>query len=184
MQEQDKGLDDKADSDLCRGAAGPRTMVNYGPLENQLGYLLRRAQIGVFRDFFALFSEFDIRPAQYSVLTVIECNPGLSQSQVCNALGIRKPNFVTMLDTLVARGLVCRASTPNDRRSYALFLTDTGQEFVRKLHQTAAKHEQRIVNRVGMKARRRIFEMLQTLASMGDEKNATSPHSHTGVVQK
>jgi DNA-binding MarR family transcriptional regulator len=120
---------------------------------------------------FAVFNEFDIRPAEYSVLTVIECNPGLSQTQVCKALGIRKPNFVPMLDVLEARGLVRRASTPNDRRFYALYLTDSGQDFIGKLHRAAAKHERRIEDRVGKGAHRHIFEMLQSLGSMSDEES-------------
>jgi DNA-binding MarR family transcriptional regulator len=172
VQKRGKGLGLQVDSGASGGAtADSRTTFNYGPLEKQLGYLLRRAQIAVFRDFFAVFNEFDIRPAQYSVLTVIECNPGLSQTQVCKALGIQKPHFVAMLDALEARGLVRRASMPNDRRSYALFLTNVGQDFIRKLHRTAAKHERRIVDRVGVEAHRRIFEMLQSLASMIDEEN-------------
>ena len=44
------------------------------------------------------FAPFDIRPAQFSVLTVIERNPGLTQSQVAEALGIKRTNFVGMLD--------------------------------------------------------------------------------------
>jgi DNA-binding MarR family transcriptional regulator len=172
MRKQDKGSRQRHDRDMRPGGtADPRTTLNFGPLEEQLGYLLRRAQIAVFRDFFAMFNEFDIRPAQYSVLTVIECNPGLSQTQVCDALGIQKPHFVAMLDALEDRGLVRRASTPKDRRSYALFLTDAGQDFIRKLHRTAAKHERRIVDRVGVEARGRIFELLQSLASMSDERN-------------
>jgi len=182
VQKRGKGLGLQVDSGAGGGAtADSRTTFNYGPLEKQLGYLLRRAQIAVFRDFFAVFNEFDIRPAQYSVLTVIECNPGLSQTQVCDALGIRKANFVAMLDALEARGLVRRASTPKDRRSYALFLTDAGQDFMRKLHGMAAEHEQRIVDRVGIETHRHIFAMLQALVSTGDEKAATSPESQTAL---
>jgi DNA-binding MarR family transcriptional regulator len=70
--------------------------------------VLRRAQLAVFQDFFMAFAPFDIRPAQYSVLTVIERNPGLTQSQVAEALGIKRTNFVGMLDALEARGLTER----------------------------------------------------------------------------
>ena len=66
--------------------------------------MLRRAQLIVFQDFFAAFAPFDIRPAQFSVLTVIERNPGLTQSQVAAALGIKRTNFVGMLDELEKRG--------------------------------------------------------------------------------
>jgi len=182
LQKRDRGFSQSAGWDAGDGGAAKSSpTINYGPLEKQLGYLLRRAQIAVFQDFFAVFSDFDIRPAQYSVLTVIELNPGLSQTQLCDALGIQKANFVAILDALEARGLVRRDSTPKDRRSYALFLTDTGRDFMRKLHGMAAEHERRIVNRVGIEAHHRIFGMLQALVSTGDEKPTTSPESQTAL---
>ncbi|MEN3384710.1 MAG: hypothetical protein V7608_4754, partial [Hyphomicrobiales bacterium] len=62
--------------------------IDLGPLPELIGYVLRRAQLVVFQDFFSAFAPFDISPAQFSVLTVIERNPGLTQTQVAAALGI------------------------------------------------------------------------------------------------
>jgi DNA-binding MarR family transcriptional regulator len=144
--------------------------LDYGPLNNRLGYALRRAQLAVFRDFFNAFAELEIRPGQYSVLTVIEHNPGLSQTQVCDALGIQKANFVSVLDFLVERGWVSRKPTPNDRRSYALFLTGGGKLLMRKLHRISDQHEQRIIDRVGPENYRRMFASLQALATSEDAR--------------
>ncbi len=113
-----------------------RAAIDYGPLNRRLGYVLRRAQIAVFRDFFAEFEAFDIRPGQYSILTVIESNPGLKQSAVSEALGIKRANFVAMIDELERRGLVRRDAAPNDRRSHALVLTPGG----RRPRQEASRH--------------------------------------------
>src|SRR5690348_16351341 len=64
----------------------PKTHVDLGQLPGLIGYVLRRAQLAVFQDFFAAFAPHNIRPAQFSVLTVIDRNPGLTQSQVAGAL--------------------------------------------------------------------------------------------------
>ena len=114
-----------ADGDM---AAPERAGVDYGPLDRRIGYLLRRAQMAVFRDFFAAFEAHDIRPGQYSILTVIECNPGRKQGEVSAALGIKRANFVAMIDLLERRKLVRRDPTPGDRRSYALMLTEKGKQ--------------------------------------------------------
>ncbi len=143
--------------------------LDYGPLGDRLGYVLRRAQIAVFEDFIATCCAYDIRPGQYSILTVIERNPGLSQTQVAGALGIKKPNFVAMVDAFEARGLVRRVAPPNDRRSYALFLTSAGKALMRKLHKAAAQHELRIIERVGADMHRRMFSALAAIASMGED---------------
>ena len=98
-----------------------RRTIDLGPLPELIGYVLRRAQLAVFQDFFAAFAPFDIRPAQFSVLTIIERNPGLTQTQVAEALGIKRTNFVGMLDELEKRGLAERRQA-RDKRSYALYL--------------------------------------------------------------
>src|SRR6266850_8219754 len=112
---------------------GRKNDIDLGPLPELIGYVLRRAQLVVFQDFFGAFAPFDIRPALFSVLTVIERNPGLTQSQVAEALGIKRTNFVGMLDTLETRGLTERRQAVRDKRSYALYLTAEGAALMRKL---------------------------------------------------
>ena len=138
--------------------------VDLGPLPELIGYVLRRAQLAVFQDFFAAFAPFDIRPAQFSVLTVIERNPGLTQSQVAEALGIKRTNFVGMLDELETRGLAERRQTARDKRSYALYLTADGAALMRKLKPVLKAHESRIVARLGEEGRDALVALLRGIA--------------------
>ena len=46
--------------------------VDIGPLAGKVGYALRRAQLAVFDEIIAAFAELDLRPAQYSVLVLLE----------------------------------------------------------------------------------------------------------------
>lgn len=156
----------KASAAADEGAPGGG--IDYGPLDRRLGYVLRRAQMAVFRDFFSAFEAFDIRPAQYSILTVIECNPGLKQSEVSEALGIQRTNFVAMVDELQRRGLVRRDPAPKDRRSYALVLTESGRRLTGELHEVAERHEQRIADAIGAETHRRMFATLWKIARMGE----------------
>src|SRR5690242_17968045 len=98
-----------------------------GDLPDRVGYALRRAQIAVFHDFVQTMAELDIRPAQYSVLLLIELNPGVSQAAVGDALGIKPANLAVMLNALQARGLLRRARDVTDRRAHALHLTAPGR---------------------------------------------------------
>jgi len=139
--------------------------IDLGPLPELTGYVLRRAQLAVFQDFFAAFAAFDIRPAQFSVLTVIERNPGLTQSQVAAALGIKRTNFVGLLDTLERRGLAERRPAARDKRSYALYLTAEGAALMRKLKPVLKAHESRMIARVGEDGRDRLVELLQEIAA-------------------
>src|SRR2546421_8630663 len=138
--------------------------VDLGPLPELIGYVLRRAQLVVFQDFFAAFAPFDLRPGQFSVLTVIERNPGLTQSQVAEALGIKRTNFVGMLDALEARGLAERRQTARDKRSHALYLTAEGAALMRKLRPVLKAHESRVVANVGEEGRAALIALLREIA--------------------
>jgi DNA-binding MarR family transcriptional regulator len=147
-------------------AGGGRGTVNFGRLQDDLGYVLRRAQLAIFQGFFETFAPFDIRPAQYSVLTVIEFNPGISQARAADALGIKRPNFVAMIDALEARGLARRVPAEDDRRFHGLYLTDEGRALMAKLHKIAATQERVIVERLGATEYRRLRESLRVVADL------------------
>lgn len=151
---------------LVHLAASGRGSVNFGPLGDDLGYVLRRAQLVIFQRFFETFAAFDIRPAQYSVLTVIELNPGISQAQAADALGIKRPNFVAMIDALEERGLARRVPAENDRRFHGLYLTDEGRALMGKLHKINAAQERVIIERLGATEYRRLRESLRVVAEL------------------
>jgi DNA-binding MarR family transcriptional regulator len=152
---------------VSAGNGGHR--INYGPLRDSIGYALRRAQVAVFQNFYEAFAELEIRPAQYSVLTIIELNPGVSQTQAADALEIKKTNFVAMIDDLEARGLARRTSSANDRRFHALRLTEKGKALMSKLHKIATAHEGSITERLGVAERRQLCDALRAIAELSAE---------------
>ena len=145
-------------------AAARAPAIDIGALTCLIGYMLRRAQISVFQDVFRAFAEVGIRPAQFSVLTVIAHNPGRTQSQVAAALGIKRTNFVALIDSLERRGLAERRPAPSDRRSHALHLTDTGRATVRRLNRMVEKIEAGMIRRIGRNRRAVLLELLTRLS--------------------
>lgn len=138
--------------------------VDVGPLAGMVGYVLRRAQLAVFDDVIAHFAELDIRPAQYSVLVLLGYSPGLKQSDVAAALGIQRANFVVLFDGLERRGLARRVSAPNDRRSYALYLTEAGEELLARANQLESRIEMRLDAKLGPGGREQLLALLGRLA--------------------
>lgn len=135
-------------------------------LNSRVGYLLRRAQLVVSADFREALAELDLRPGQFTVLVVIDRNPGLTQSQVGNALGIDRANFVAVIKGLEARGLVARTASSHDRRSKGLALTAAGRRLLQRALRVHDLHEQRIVRRLGAAGRERLVELLARLANL------------------
>jgi DNA-binding MarR family transcriptional regulator len=132
-----------------------------GGLQHRVGYLLRRAQVWIFKDIIALMGRFDIRPAQFSVLTVIGANPGITQRSLSQTLSIEPARLVLMLDELERRGLAKREPAPNDRRSRMLFLTPEGEAQLCQLTALADEHEARLLRKVGAEERDHLLQALQ-----------------------
>src|SRR5438477_1143086 len=57
----------------------PGDSVALGDLSDNLGYRIRRAQLWAFRDVSRRLASFAVGPAQFSVLSIIDANPGINQ---------------------------------------------------------------------------------------------------------
>jgi DNA-binding MarR family transcriptional regulator len=143
-----------------RPAAGPEM----GMLTDLLGYQLRRAHIAVFQHYGETMGAADITPGQFGMLTVISTNPGLSQTQLGTALGIDRSTVVAMIDRLESRHLVQRASSPTDRRSHALQLSEGGKALLRRLEEMVRDHERHIARDLSPEERATLLALLDRIA--------------------
>jgi DNA-binding MarR family transcriptional regulator len=141
--------------------------VNFGPLTDYLGYALRRAQMSAVAEFLEAFKEVDLRPTQFAVLTIISENPGVRQTEVCDALGIQKANFVPLLNELERRGLALRKSVAADRRSSALHLTPLGNVTLQRARTIHEAYEHRFVTRLGRRRRDQLLALLNKVMEAG-----------------
>ncbi|MCZ4346764.1 MarR family winged helix-turn-helix transcriptional regulator [Devosia neptuniae] len=145
-----------------------RQRFDDGAVSEIIGYQLRRAQIQIFQEFMARFASFDMRPSEYSVMALIASNPGSKQIAIAEALGIKRANFVALINTLEARGLVERRQPANDRRSHALFLTSVGISLMEKLDAAQAEFEADCIARLGGTAER--DQLMELLSRLTDQR--------------
>ncbi len=64
---------------------------------------------------------------QCDVLTTLTEQEGISQQHLAERLYVTKGNISGLVDRLAAAGLVERRSIASDRRSYAIYLTESGR---------------------------------------------------------
>lgn len=141
-------------------------VVDLGPLGEFVGYRLRRAQLSVFAGFEVALRGIGLSPGQLSVLVAIARNPGLTQSEVCAALGIQRANFTPLLHELEAKGLAIREVLPADRRSNALRLTPVGHEVLGRALMLHERLEKRIKSCLGETGHARLIDLLRKLESL------------------
>ncbi len=103
--------------------------LDMGFLESLAGYNARRAALALISVFLREMAPFGLRVVDFSVLTLIAHNPGITSRQLCAALDILPPNLVGMVRQMEGKGWIERRQHPSDRRAQGLFLTAEGQDF-------------------------------------------------------
>ncbi|WP_431025129.1 MarR family winged helix-turn-helix transcriptional regulator [Halomonas sp. H5] len=116
--------------------------IDYSMLQSRLGYKLRRAQMVYFDVFFEACAQEGITPGLFSILAIIYHNPGLTQTAVSVALDVDRSAMVAAIDKLEGMEVVERRKSKNDRRSYALYLTERGKAFTERLNRKVVAGEE------------------------------------------
>lgn len=111
--------------------------MNAAFLQSLLGYNARRASLAIIEQFHVDMANFDLRPVDFSVLSLIRHNPGTTSRQLCQALNILPPNMVVFLKNFEKRQLVDRAPHPTDGRAMGLTLTESGETLMQAAEETA-----------------------------------------------
>ncbi len=136
-------------------------------LASQVGFSLRFAQAAVWSDLVATLEPFDLRPHHYAALLIVAESAGCKQQDIGEALGLYRSNLVAVIDELAGRGLIRRVVNPDDRRSYALSLTDEGAALMPSINAAHAQHRDRLAEALGPHDPDLLVEMLDRLAAVG-----------------
>lgn len=129
-------------------------------LDDIVGYRLRRAQVVVYQDYVRTVGTLDIRPSQFAAMTIIGANPGLSQTTLASTMGIDRSGAVILIDALEGKGLASRIPSPNDRRTYAIMLTEAGQKTLAELKRLVSEHELRVTGQLSDAERTLLRDLL------------------------
>ena len=107
--------------------------LNLGKLDESIGFRMRRIQIYLAKAFESATADCELRTGLFSSLALISANPGVSQNDVSQALGLDKSVVVQLIDTLEKRRFARRRRSRVDRRKHELFCTTEGEEFLQLL---------------------------------------------------
>lgn len=130
-------------------------------LDDLIGYAMRRAQLKLFQNLIGRLSAYDLRPAQFSALAIIEQHPGLMQADLAKALAIEPPQVVPLLNKLEERALAVRVRCKPDKRSYGIFLSKTGEALLKELKQIAAQSDQESTSALDSQERDELLRLLR-----------------------
>ena len=132
-------------------------------LESLMGYNARRASLKIIELFSSRMTGYGLRPVDFSVLSLITHNPGITSRQLCSTLNILPPNLVGKIVALEKRQLIDRRPHPQDGRAMGLYLTEAGTALMERAERIATELENEATQRLSATEKRTLLHLLQKI---------------------
>ena len=132
-------------------------------LESLIGYNARRAALAIIEEFLERMAVYGLKPVDFSVMSVIVHNPGVTSRQLCASLNILPPNLVSLIQSLDSRGLVERLPHPQDGRAVGLHPTEKGKALMVQAEATASELEKNVGGKLTPNQAQTLVTLLQKI---------------------
>jgi DNA-binding MarR family transcriptional regulator len=132
-------------------------------LRTLVGYNTRRASLAIIEVFMERMAVYDLKVVDFSVLSLVAHNPGVTSRQLCATLGVLPPNLVGLIAGLEKRGLIERRPHPSDGRAMGVHLTPAGVDLTAQAEHTAAQLEVDATARLTGAERKTLIRLLQKI---------------------
>ncbi|WP_193708314.1 MarR family winged helix-turn-helix transcriptional regulator [Alkalibaculum sporogenes] len=96
--------------------------------------------IGVLIDGSEMDTSVKLNVSEGKTLMFLHKHEGDPMTDYSRKVGLSKGSFTTVADSLVKKGFIKRVSVSNDRRKYALMLTDIGKDIAKQIDAGFNKH--------------------------------------------
>jgi DNA-binding MarR family transcriptional regulator len=137
-------------------------------LTDHLGYWLRQVSNHVSQAFARKLAAKGVTVAEWALLRVLHGSAPTSPSQLADDMGMTRGAITKLADRLLAKSLIARESSPDDRRSHTLRLTVKGANLVPKLAALADENEKECFASLGDADRKKLRRILQeTVTRLG-----------------
>ncbi|WP_425256650.1 MarR family transcriptional regulator [Rubrivivax sp. RP6-9] len=135
-------------------------------LQGILGYQLAQARLTTDEVFLqSAGRRLALRPVEFTILALLDHNPGVSARQLARALAVTPPNLTTWLERLERRGLIARVRSESDRRTQPVMLTPEGAALARQAAQDIIAAEAAAVDNLSPAERALLLELLHKVAA-------------------
>lgn len=156
--------------------ATPAGRLEEARLHYLIGYQAAQALIATTQVFIQQVGKpLDLRSVEYTVLTLINENPGSTSAQLAQALAVSAPNITAWIDRLEKRSLVQRVPSKTDRRAQPLHTTAAGARLAAQATQQLLDGEREAFGHLTTAERAMLIELLQKVARARPAKSKRIP---------
>ena len=146
------------------------------PDRNGAAFLLAQVGARAAQEFGRLLSPLGFTPPEAGILRILQRSPGMSQQELSGRLQMYASRLVAVIDGMEERGLVSREAHPEDRRVYALRLSEKGSEALREIGRVARTHEEVMCAALDEKERSQLIRLLEKIVA----QQGLTPGVHPG----
>ena len=154
-------------SNVARKQQEPKSAASPTPrsyrIEEQIGYLLRRAHQRASAIFQVTVGDPNITPTQYSSMVKLNEYTELSQNLLGRLVGMDKATMQGVVRRLKERRLVDSRPDPGDARRTLLSLTTEGQRLVNKLLINGPAVSRETLKPLNVQEQRHLIELLSKI---------------------
>jgi DNA-binding MarR family transcriptional regulator len=133
-------------------------------LDQRIPFLLSQLGSFVSDAFKRRLAPLDVLPRTNAVLVALAGADGQSQRQLSARLGLHRNVMVNLIDTLEEQGLVARMPHPDDRRAFAVTLTDKARDLLPALEEQSRAMEDDVTAALTPDERTTLLDMLQRVS--------------------
>ncbi len=142
--------------------------VDFGRLPGYIGYQMRQAQAAIFRDFGRIMQDVGITPGEFSLLAMVNANPGINQITLARVYRLDKSTLSYSVNGLKRRRLLRVTRSQQDRRYYGLHLTDAGREVLERATARVEAQERKMDTALAPGEREVLLDLLRRIAAAFD----------------
>jgi DNA-binding MarR family transcriptional regulator len=122
-----------------------------------------------------LLAPLDLSPADSGIIWILNRSPGISQQELATVLRAHPSRLVQLLDMLEHRGLVERRESAEDRRLYAVHLTDKGARLFEHVSRVAEEHNRKVCAALTDAESRELSRLLNRIIEHNQLRHAVHP---------
>lgn len=134
-------------------------------LDQRIPFLLSQLGAHVADSFKNRLAPLGIQPRATAVLLALGDVDGQSQRELSARLGLHRNVMVSLIDALESEGLVERRTHPEDRRAFAVSLTDKARDLLPDLDRVGRALEDDVTAPLSVEERAVLLRALQRLSA-------------------
>lgn len=140
-------------------------VVNTSFLETLIGYNSRRSALHLIAGFSDAMADLGLSPVEFSVLSIVHHNPGITSRSIAKTLAIQPPNLVVMIRGLEQRQWIKRKPYLEDKRAIGLHIASSAISQIKLAESIAFKDDQARSDRLTKTEKTTLNELLKKLYS-------------------